>query len=234
MELTLNRYHLRLRRVAERDIEVIRQGRNMEHVRGQHVHQELITEAQQARWFASIQNERNYFFVIERAADRVGLVYVKDFTAAMDTSGCGVFLWDTESLGSRVPLLAVLTVLDFFFGELGGGGTESVVLRSNRAAMRMNEFFGFAFEEGPSPELVRIRMTKERYAQHRQRLLQFARRLIKDRSARDLVVLGAPNPMQFDVINALFAQGSEVGLPCRAADDVAPSSTPAGDVNVCT
>lgn|GEM_PF-4353798 len=199
--LVLERFHLVLSRVERDDIEIIRQGRNAEHVRRMHRHQAPITPAQQEAWFARIDNEWNYFFVIHHRGRKVGVVYVAEFTPQMATSNCGVFVWDHDALGSRVPLMAILTVLDFFFFDLQGGGTSSVVLRSNTAALRMNEFFGFAFEDGPEADLVRVSMDRARYLAHRDRLLAFARRAVKDPAAFSLRLRGAPSPRLFDVIN---------------------------------
>lgn len=199
--LTLERFHLRLTRVTREDIEEIRRGRNQDHVRLQHLYQDEITAEQQAAWFEKIDNRWSYFFVIHAHDKKVGVVYVRDFTEGMATSTCGVFIWDRDYLSSRVPILAILTVLDFFFGELRGGGTESVVLRKNTAAMKMNEFFGFAFEDTDEPEQVRIRMDLERYLHQRERLLKFAARMVKEPKAQQLVLSGEPEERNFDVIN---------------------------------
>lgn len=199
--LSLARFHLTLTRVVHDDIETIRQGRNQEHVRLQHIHQSAIEPAEQERWFQAINNRWNYFFVIQAGDRKVGMVYVKDFTEHMATSSCGVFIWDRATLASRVPLLAVLTVLDFFFGELRGGSTESIVLRSNAPAMRMNEFFDFAFADTDVPEQVRIYMDLPRYLAARERLLGVAERIIKSPAAQSLVLSGTVSALNFEVIN---------------------------------
>jgi RimJ/RimL family protein N-acetyltransferase len=199
--LILERFHLVLSRLVDDDIETVRQGRNAPHVRQMHRHQDEITPEQQRAWFARVDNEWNYFFVIQHKEKKVGVVYVADFTPAMATSNCGVFVWDKDTLGSRVPLMAILTVLDFFFFDLQGGGTSSVVLRTNTAALRMNEFFGFRFEDGPTPDVVRVSMDRALYLQNRERLLAFARRAVKDPVAFPLRLRGTPSPKLFPVIN---------------------------------
>jgi hypothetical protein len=206
--LILERFHLVLSRVERDDIEAIRQGRNAEHVRRMHVYQDEITPSQQEAWFARVDTEWNYFFVIHHKEKKVGVVYVSEFTPQMATSNCGVFIWDHDTLGTRVPLMAILTVLDFFFFDLEGGGTSSVVLRSNTAALRMNEFFGFRFEEGPTNELVRVSMDRALYLEHRDRLLAFARRAVKDPAAFPLRLRGSPSSKHFDVINERLAQAT--------------------------
>jgi RimJ/RimL family protein N-acetyltransferase len=199
--LVLERFHLVLSRVVHDDIEEIRQGRNADHVRRMHRHQEPITPEQQEAWFARIDNEWNYFFVIHHHGRKVGVVYVSEFTPRMASSNCGVFVWDHDALGSRVPLMAILTVLDFFFADLQGGGTSSVVLRTNTAALRMNEFFGFRVDDGPADDLVRVSMDRARYLENQPRLLAFARRAVKDPAAFPLRLRGTPSPRLFAVIN---------------------------------
>jgi RimJ/RimL family protein N-acetyltransferase len=215
--LVLERFHLVLSRLGHDDIEVVRQGRNAEHVRRMHRHQAEITPEQQQAWFARIDNEWHYYFVIHHKGRKVGVVYVADFTPGMATSNCGVFVWDTEALGSRVPLMAILTVLDFFFADLQGGGTSSVVLRTNTAALRMNEFFGFRFDDGPTPDLVRVSMDRALYLLNRDRLLAFARRAVKDPTAFPLRLRGSPSSKLFPVINerlrALSNAADDLSLP---------------------
>jgi RimJ/RimL family protein N-acetyltransferase len=203
--LTLERYHLTLTRVVSGDIELIRQGRNLDHVRLQHLSQGLISKEMQEAWFEQVNNRYSYFFMIQQAGKRVGVVYVRDFTEGMATSTCGVFIWDPGALGGRVPLLAVLIVLDFFFGDLRGGSTESFVLKTNRAAMKMNQFFGFEFEDVPNEDFYRIRMTLERYSSQRQRLLAVAARIIKTPHAQVLRLGGHVSELNFPEINQLLA-----------------------------
>jgi RimJ/RimL family protein N-acetyltransferase len=207
--LVLERFHLVLSRVEHDDIEVIRQGRNAEHVRRMHRHQDEITPEQQEAWFRRVDDEWNYFFVVHHKEKKVGVVYVADFSPGMATSNCGVFVWEKDALGSRVPLMAILTVLDFFFFDLQGGGTSSVVLRTNTAALRMNEFFGFRFEDGPKPDVVRVSMDRALYLQNRDRLLAFARRAVKDPAAFPLRLRGTPTPKLFPVINERLRALSE-------------------------
>ena len=211
--LVLERFHLVLSRVEHGDIEVIRQGRNAEHVRRMHRYQDEITPEQQEAWFARVDNEWNYFFVIHHRGRKVGVVYVSEFTPQMATSNCGVFVWDREALGSRVPLMAILTVLDFFFFDLQGGGTSSVVLRTNTAALRMNEFFGFAFEDGADADVVRVSMDRARYLANRERLLAFARRAVKEPAAFALRLHGTPSPKYFDVINERLRAAASASAP---------------------
>jgi hypothetical protein len=90
------------------------------------------------------------------------------------------------------------------------------VLRANTAALRMNEFFGFAFEDGPAADVVRVTMDRARYLAHRDRLLAFARRVVKDPAAFPLRLRGTPSPKLFAVINERL----------RAAAALAPA--PAG------
>jgi RimJ/RimL family protein N-acetyltransferase len=224
--LILERFHLVLSRVERDDIEVIRQGRNAEHVRTMHVYQDEITPSQQEAWFIRIDTEWNYFFVIHHKGKKVGVVYVSEFTPQMATSNCGVFIWDHDTLGTRVPLMAILTVLDFFFFDLEGGGTSSVVLRSNSAALRMNEFFGFRFEPGPTDELVRVSMDRSLYLEHRERLMGFARRAVKDPAAFPLRLRGAPSPKLFAVINERLAALSGVRGAADDDDDNAAARGP--------
>ena len=228
--LSLHRFHLELTRVQHADIEMIRQGRNQDSVRLQHLYQQEITHEEQEAWFSKINAPEHYYFTIGSRGRKVGLVYVANFTPGLATSTCGVFVWDKEALGSRIPLLAILALLDFFFADLRGIFTESVVLRTNETALKLNRFFGFIIHDEGSDPYVRVHMDLERYLAQRERLLRFAYRAVKNEEARPLRLYGTPSPLNFEEINralerwALPSLLSTQGPTLQAAP---PSAIPA-------
>ncbi|HMV35794.1 MAG TPA: hypothetical protein PKD60_07880, partial [Turneriella sp.] len=76
--LSLHQFHLQLRRVQPDDLEEIRQGRNTDSVRKNHIYQQLITPDMQNDWFVRTLKPENYYFVIIKRGKKIGLVHVSN------------------------------------------------------------------------------------------------------------------------------------------------------------
>ena len=63
--LILEQFDVRLIRLSEEDLELIRSWRNAAHVVNQMIYREYITPEMQQTWFQTINNKYNYYFVIE-------------------------------------------------------------------------------------------------------------------------------------------------------------------------
>jgi hypothetical protein len=70
-------------RLKEKDIELIRQWRNSDTIRKNMLYQEIITPEKQLKWFHSINNFNNFYFIVEYKGRKVGLVNIKDVNEAI-------------------------------------------------------------------------------------------------------------------------------------------------------
>lgn len=201
--LTLNRFGIELRRMTEADKETVRLGRNKDFVRFNHVYRNIITLAEQEQWFREMNSRSHYVLIIVYHGRKVGTVIIRDIPDTLEDTTCGTFIWDEDFIGTKVPILSILTALDFFFHDVGVGRTESVVLKSNTPAIKMNTFFGFEFIERDKESFL-IVMHRATYLNNRDRLLQFARRAVKDRTEHKLRISGTASPLNLAAINTLL------------------------------
>lgn len=201
--LTLTQFGIQLRRMTKADKELVRTGRNKEFVRNNHVYREIISIEEHEAWCREVFSPLHYIMVIHYRDRDVGIVIVKDFNPDILKPRCGAFVWDEDFIGTKVPILSILIALDFFFNAVGISGTESVVLKSNSAAIKMNKFFGFEFTERDN-ESFNITMDKQIYFANRDRLQTFACRAAKKKEEQQLKVGGNKSSLNLPQINLLL------------------------------
>ena len=125
------------RRLAHDDIELVRNWRNSSQVSQFMEYRDHITPEMQEKWFESVNNINNLYFVIEYKKEKIGLINGKDIDWEGKSMETGVFIANEKYLNTEVPLLAVL-----IFGELGvmtfGLKAYAHILKSNDRAKRYN------------------------------------------------------------------------------------------------
>lgn len=151
------------RRLVHEDIELVRNHRNSHDVSQFMEYREHITPEMQERWFKSINNNYNLFFVIEYRDQKIGLINGKDIDWDKKSMETGIFIWDKKYLNTHIPLLAVL-----IFGELGvhtfGLKAYAHILKTNHRAKRYNKLLGFVLCDGQEDVNNQLYvMTKDTY-----------------------------------------------------------------------
>lgn len=201
--LTLTQFGIQLRRMTAADKEMVRMGRNKQFVRENHVYQKIISIEEHESWFREVCSPLHYIFVIHYRERDVGIVIVRDFVPEIMKTKCGAFIWDEDYLSTKVPILGILIALDFFFYVIGISSSESIVLKSNSAATKMNKFFGFEFTERDS-KTFHIIMDKKTYLANRDRLKAFAHRAARKKEEQELKIGGNKSLLNLPAINALL------------------------------
>lgn len=102
-----------------------------------------ITPSMQAEWFESINNEQNFFFVIQVQNNPVGLINISSIDWENKTAYTGLFMYDEHFYGSEVPVSASLAMLDVFFLLLDIQLVYAKVKGDNKVAHRYNTSLGF-------------------------------------------------------------------------------------------
>lgn len=67
-----------LHRLTEDKIELVRYWRNHSKIQQYMDYCEHITTEQQKRWFAFINNDKNYYFIVEMNGRKIGFVDIKN------------------------------------------------------------------------------------------------------------------------------------------------------------
>ena len=150
--------------LKKEDIEMVRSWRNDREVSQFMAFREQISPEQQIKWFDSINNDRNRFFVIQIHEQPVGLTEFKKIDFEKREAEAGIFIHDKKYHNSIFPCAISILLLDYGFGELNLGEVLAHILDSNRRAVRYNKFLGFETDSEPDASGNRLyHLTKSRY-----------------------------------------------------------------------
>lgn len=147
--MKIQKYGVTLKRITEDDIELLRQWRNSEHVNRYMEYREHITPEMQQKWFQSINNYNNFYYLIIHKDEYVGLINEKNIDREGDgTSESGLFIANEKYKKTHIPLLASLILLEINFYILGGNISYIRTLRENKEAITYNKSLGYLLCEG--------------------------------------------------------------------------------------
>ena len=137
------RYGVSLIRIKQEHIELVRQKRNDPAIRQYMEFQDKITPEMQQRWFKSIDNINNYYYIIEINGDKIGLIHNKNVDWETKKSESGIFLWDRNYLSTHAPLYASLCFCEIGFYVFQGSDSIIKVRKDNHRAIEYNKLLGF-------------------------------------------------------------------------------------------
>src|SRR5690554_5264014 len=108
--MIIRKYGIELHRLTYTDIHLVREMRNRADIRTRMHAQKYITKEMQERWFQSIDNAFNYFYLIFHQGRKVGLVQAKDVDFITRSCEPGIYLWDSNALAEGVSVKASLVI----------------------------------------------------------------------------------------------------------------------------
>ena len=147
--LILEQYGVRLVRIQEKDIELVRNWRNQSDIANYMEYRNYITPEAQKNWFRSVNNKNNYYFIIEFEGKQVGLINAKNFNADLGFGEGGIFISDKEYINSFAAVFATLCLLNFMFLKLNVSKISRIrVLRNNESAIHYNKLLGYKLMPG--------------------------------------------------------------------------------------
>jgi UDP-4-amino-4,6-dideoxy-N-acetyl-beta-L-altrosamine N-acetyltransferase len=142
--LILEQYGVRLVRIQEKDIELIRYWRNQSDIANHMEYRAHITEDAQKKWFQTVNNKYNYYFIIEFENKQVGLINVKNYDPSLGFGEGGIFIWDKEYIHSFAAVFASLCLLNFMLVKLNICKVSRIrILRDNERAIHYNKMLGY-------------------------------------------------------------------------------------------
>jgi len=144
--MIIDKYGIRLVRLTENDIELVRNWRNDPKIVQYMAFRDYITPEMQKKWFDSVNNENNYFFLIEHEGANVGMTDIKKIDYSARSAELGIFIYDDRYLNSILPYQVILTTLEFAFQDLGLTAIYSHILKTNLRAIRFNISLGFEIQ----------------------------------------------------------------------------------------
>ncbi|MBS1623554.1 MAG: GNAT family N-acetyltransferase [Bacteroidetes bacterium] len=141
--MIIRKYGLELVRLKESHIEMIRMWRNDPKIQRHMFFQATITPEMQRRWYDSVNNEQNYYFIIYNGQEPCGLISISSIDFETRNAFAGLFIYDDRYIGTDVPVRASLTILDVFFSFTNLESIYAKVRDSNLVAHLYNTSLGF-------------------------------------------------------------------------------------------
>lgn len=163
--LTLQDYGVTLRRLTHDKIEMLRQWRNDPKIQQHMFYRQEITPEMQEQWFRKVNNDNNFYFIIEYQYKEIGLINIRDVDYDKKCGEPGLFIYEDEFLNSDVAIRASLCMDDWVWESLGLDYQHIEVVRTNIQAIKYNRMLGF--EEcdnliGDNDDKVRMVLTREK------------------------------------------------------------------------
>ena len=142
--MRITRYGITLERLQPAHAEMVRNWRNDPKIQQFMFYKGEITATMQKEWFASIDNEQNFFCVIIYKQAPVGLINISSIDWENKTAYTGLFIYEEKFWGSDVPVMASLAMLDVFFILFDIQSAYAKVKGNNMVAHNYNSSLGFS------------------------------------------------------------------------------------------
>lgn len=169
-------YGIALTRLTVEKIELLRNWRNDPKIQQYMEYREYITPEMQRNWFARIDNENNYYFIISCEGKDIGLVNLKDIDYQRKCAEPGIFIYDDDYLNGDTGVRAALLNTDFAFDELKLDFLYGHVLKTNKRSIRFSSLFGYKISDGQDDVVNQLyTLDRETYLQKRDYLKRLLR-----------------------------------------------------------
>ena len=123
------------------------------------LYKEIISPEMQLEWFHKINNDRNYFYIVQINDEYIGLANIKNIEN--NAGEPGFFLGEEKFAQTNMTGLVNAIFGEFLFYTLGIETLYIHVRKDNPEAVKLNEFAGFkVVEEKSGPEFFYMELTK--------------------------------------------------------------------------
>lgn len=140
--MVISGFGVRLKKIEESDLELIRFWRNSDYVKQYMVFRDFISPEMQSAWFKRIDNDSNFYFLIIVENMPVGLANIKDIDIAEKSGESGIFLSSPEFVDGDLGIRATIVLLDFAFNQLELTQLHQTITEANQAAQNFNKHLG--------------------------------------------------------------------------------------------
>ena len=182
--MIIEKYGIQLKRITKDDIELIREKRNSYAISSKMIYQKRITSSEQVKWFESVDNFCNFYYLIIFNNEKIGLINDKNVDWVSRTSEAGLFIWETKYLNTIVPSLASLCLLEMGFEILNWNETSIEVLKSNKEAVVFNNQIGFLQKNDEDCDVISFKLDKTNYNNKARKLILSMTKLNDDKKLK--------------------------------------------------
>jgi len=203
--MIIEQYDIRLTRLTKDDIELVREHRNSDSIRQFMAYQKTISKKMQERWFDKINNELNYYFIIEYKGEKIGLINCKDVNLEHMYADGGIFIWKPEIWNTYVPVMATLAFTDSIFYEFKISNKSFIqIIKQNKRAIAYNKRLGYILLPGQEKNtLQRYLLTEADYAVSTEKIRKGLQIITQDFNPPR--ISGQPDSINLSVINDYLA-----------------------------
>jgi len=146
--MKVSKYGIDLVRLTEEDIELVRSWRNSPQIRQFMEFKDEITPEMQKKWFDSVNNVNNFYFIILFEGQKIGLINSSNIDWDNITSDGGIFLWEEKYYETFVPVWASLIELETTFFIFNATESYIKTLNDNQRAIKLNTHLGYELING--------------------------------------------------------------------------------------
>jgi RimJ/RimL family protein N-acetyltransferase len=133
--MIISKKNIQYVRLKEGDIELVRKWRNHPSIKKNMVYREHITPEMQKKWFASINNNDNLYFIIEYKGKQIGLINGKDINWDDRSFETGIFIWNKHYRTSHIPILCSMILAEVGL-NIWNIKPRATILKSNEQALK--------------------------------------------------------------------------------------------------
>ncbi len=109
--MQLQRYGVVLETLKAEHLEMVRLWRNQEFVRKNMQFQDVLSRADQERWFAGLNESKNLYWIIIYNDYPIGLIHIKDIDFDAESGEAGIFIGEPSYLEMPQAMLAILFMM---------------------------------------------------------------------------------------------------------------------------
>jgi RimJ/RimL family protein N-acetyltransferase len=161
--MILNKYNIILEPLNFESLEKLRLWRNSASVSQFMEYRTEISVEQQQLWFANIDSKKEYYFIIKKDLNSIGMIHVNKINSELKSGEVGLFIGENKFQGTGIAFGASLNLLDFVFDELKLNEVFAKVNNANKNAILYNAFIGFTEEKPLNSDFKMWKLTHETY-----------------------------------------------------------------------
>jgi len=166
------RYGIILHRLTADKIELVRNWRNDPKISQYMFYKDYITPEMQFEWFKNINNDLNYYFIIEYNKEEIGLINIKNIDREKKCGEGGIFIYEDKYLNSDVPFRVSFCCHDFGFEELKLDYIYGQIVPDNKRAVQFNKTLGANIRPSEDGKSLFLTITKENHIKQRNKYIR--------------------------------------------------------------
>lgn len=126
-------------------------------------YRETITPEMQEKWFQKINNDHNFYFIIEYEGKEIGCVNIKDVDYDKKCGETGIYLYDSNFEHCGIARKAYMSLIEFGFKSLNLKSFIAHVLLDNESSVNFHTKFGYVLLEKYEDIYGKCVLIKEAY-----------------------------------------------------------------------